>query len=157
MHSVSLHIPKRDELWFRQALLADAETMSYNAAWGGTVAFPAQEWNGWYDHWLVECGGKRFYRYLVNDATHEYVGEVAYHFDEDEKLYLADVIVHASKRGRGYGRAGLELLCQAAKEHGVAVLYDNIAIDNPAITLFLSCGFVEDYRTDDAIYLRKDL
>ena len=69
----------------------------------------------------------------------------------------ADVIVIAGRRSRGIGRIGLRLLCKAARERGVRVLYDNIALGNPAIALFLSEGFFEEYRTDDCIYLRKDL
>ena len=60
-------------------------------------------------------------------------------------------------RGRGYGQEGLRLLCQAARDNGVRVLWDNIARDNPAIGMFLDAGFVEDHETDEAIYLRKDL
>ena len=51
----------------------------------------------------------------------------------------------------------MDLLCSAAKDHGVAVLYDDIAIDNPAIRLFLSHGFTEEGRTEEKIYLRKML
>lgn len=156
-HVVALLKPKRDDLWFRQMLMADPDTMSYNAAWGGTIAFPDQQWDDWYDWWLVHHEGRRFYRYLVDTKTGDFVGEVAYHFDDDERIYLADVIVLASKRGRGYGRAGLDLLCEVAKENGVVTLYDNIACDNPAVGLFLSCGFVEERRTDEVIYLRRDL
>lgn len=36
-------------------------------------------------------------------------------------------------------------------------LYDDIAIDNPAISLFLNSGFVEVYRTREYIMLKKDL
>lgn len=152
-----LYVPTRGDLWFRQAMLADGETMSYNAAWGGVVAFPEKEWGDWFDRWLVDTEGKRFYRYLARAKTGEFVGEVAYHFDDVEGLWLADVIVYAPYRGRGYGREGLGLLCRAAAWNGVDVLYDNIAIDNPAIGLFLSCGFVEDFRTNECIYLRKVL
>ena len=44
----------------------------------------------------------------------EFVGEIAYHFDGEK--HLADVIVYAPYRRRGYGAAGLALLCAAAKE-----------------------------------------
>ena len=36
-------------------------------------------------------------------------------------------------------------------------LHDDIAIDNPAIRLFLKAGFYEEYRTDEIIMLKKDL
>ncbi len=42
-------------------------------------------------------------------------------------------------------------------KNGVSVLYDDIAIDNPSITLFLRHGFVEEYRTDEIIMLKKEL
>ena len=87
----------------------------------------------------------RYYRYLRESASGEFVGEIAYHFDGEK--YLADVIVYAPYRRRGYGAAGLALLCAAAKENGVGVLYDDIAADNPSVALFLRCGFSVKYRT----------
>ena len=83
--------------------------------------------------------------------------EVAYHFDEARGLYLADVLVHAPYRSRGYGRAGLRLLCAAAKVNGIKVLHDDIAADNPAVSLFLEEGFVEVTRASGAILLKKEL
>ena len=88
----------------------------------------------------------RFYRYLFDAENAEFVGEVAYRYSEDEDIYLADVIVIAGRRSRGIGRIGLRLLCKAARERGVRVLYDNIALGNPAIALFLSEGFFEELR-----------
>ena len=49
------------------------------------------------------------------------------------------------------------MLCEAAAENGIAVLHDDIAIDNPAVRLFLENGFTEEYRTDEIIMLKKDL
>lgn len=42
------HRPTLQELHFRERLLSDEETMSYNAAWGGTIPFPAEKWESWY-------------------------------------------------------------------------------------------------------------
>ena len=39
---VELYGPGLDELWFKQALLADPDTMAYNRAWGGCVDFPEE-------------------------------------------------------------------------------------------------------------------
>ena len=44
-----------------------------------------------------------------------------------------------------------------ARANGVQALYDNIAIDNGAVKLFLSCGFTEIGRTAEAIWVKKDL
>ena len=153
--TLSLYLPELEELDFRRKLLADPETMEYNHAWGGTIDFPESEWNAWYSHWVrgrKDC----FYRYLkIDDGV--FVGEVAYHYDPKWGGYMADVIVHSAYRGQGYGKAGLELLCTAAKAHGLTVLYDDIAIDNPAIEMFIGAGFFEVARTDELILLKKDL
>lgn len=41
---IELYRPSLEDLWFKQALLADPDTMSYNRAWGGTVEFPRELW-----------------------------------------------------------------------------------------------------------------
>lgn len=55
------------------------------------------------------------------------------------------------------GNRGMDLLYDVAKKNGVTLLYDGIANDNPAITFFLKHGFVEEYRTDEIIMLKKEL
>lgn len=152
---LKLYTPKYEDLWFRQMFMADEETMSYNHAWGGTISFPEENWTDWYEHWIVNPEGKRFYRYLVKEE--EFVGEIAYHYDEAQEIHVADIIVYAKYRGNGYGKQGLQLLCEAAKANGVRVLYDDIAIDNAAIKMFLGSGFYEEYRTEDIIMLKKEL
>lgn len=116
--------------------------------------FPEERWPDWYDRWVAHPEG-RYYRYLRESVSGEFVGEIAYHFDGEK--YLADVIVYAPYRRRGYGAAGLALLCAAAKENGVGVLYDDIAADNPSVALFLRCGFSVKYRTDQIVMVKKVL
>ena len=153
---ISFYKPLIEDLWFRQALMADPETMSYNNAWGGTIPFPREKWAEWYDFW-VKNPDKRFYRYIATGKSRSFVGEAAYHYDEDLQVYLADIIVSAKCRKRGYGKAGLQKLCAAAKAAGIPEMYDNIARDNPGIRLFLQCGFREEYRTEEIIMLKKQL
>ncbi len=141
---IAAYKPALQDLWFRQQFMADEATMSYNAAWGGTISFPENVWEDWYDHWLIHHDHKRFYRYLRNPGTKKFVGEIAYHYDEERKIWLADVIVASEYRGKGYGSEGLQLLCDAAKANGIVVLRDDIAVDNPAIGLFLKAGFTEE-------------
>ena len=149
-------IPSLEELWFRQMLLADEETMAYNHAWGGTIPWPENKWNAWYDCWIVHHEKKRYYRYLKNQDG-QYVGEIAYHWDGTTRKFLANVIIYAPHRRKGYGGCALDLLCSEAKNNGISVLYDDIAIDNPAIRLFLKKGFMEEYRTEEKIYLKREL
>ena len=147
--------PTFADMWFRESLMADEETMSYNHTWGGTIPFPKEKWQNWYDYWIINHENQRYYRYLK--AENRFVGEVAYHYDPEYEGYVANVIVLSRFRGKGYGAQGLELLCAAAKENGINALYDDIAIDNTAVRLYLKQGFYEVYRTDEKIVLKKDL
>ena len=153
---LTLYRPEYGDLWFRRMMLEDEETMSYNHAWGGTVPFPEEKWKDWYDWWITDPEDKRYYRYLQNEED-GFVGEIAYHFDSDISSYVADVIIYSKFRGKGYGSEGLDLLCAAARENGVEVLYDDIAADNPAAAMFLRHGFEEEYRTEEKIFLKKTL
>lgn len=154
---IFFHRPAPEELWFRAELLSDERTMDYNRAWGGAIAFPQARWKTWYERWLGRSGGQRFYRYLTDSETGAFVGEAAYHLDEAQGRYLADVIVHAPFRGRGYGRAGLALLCEAARMHGLTELWDELAPESGAAALFRALGFTAEGRGAQGILLRKDL
>ena len=156
-NAIELYRPSLNELSFRELMLGDEDTMSYNHAWGGTIPFPMEDWYDWYEHWVVNAGDRRFYRYIKDSSTGEFIGEIAYHYDEGRQIYIADVIVFSLYRNRGYGSKALKLLCREAADRGVDVLYDDIAIDNPGISIFLREGFTEEYRTDEIIMLRKDL
>ena len=153
---LTVYEPKYEDLWFRQMMMADEETMSYNHAWGGTIPFPEEDWQEWYDCQIINSRGRRYYRYL-KDEVGSYIGEIAYHYDSDIGGYIANVIICSAFRGKGYGSRALDILCDIAKENGITVLYDDIAIDNPAITMFLKHGFTEEYRADEIIMLKKDL
>lgn len=157
MSTVILHRPTLEELSFRRSLLSDPDTMAYNRAWGGTIDFPRERWADWYKRWLEDASGARFYRYLYDPQLGTFVGEAAYHLDEELGGYVCDVIVSARYRGRGYGAQGLALLCQAARANGVSRLLDNIAMDNPSISLFLKAGFRETGRNETYILVAKDL
>ena len=154
---IVLHEPSLSELWFRERFLGDPETMSYNHAWGGVIPFPREKWASWYEYWVAGHEDKRFYRYLKDTESGLFVGEIAYHWDEDRNIWLANVIIAAEYRGRGYGTEGLRLLCRAAADKGVDILCDDIANDNPGVGLFLKAGFTEAYRTEEVIMLKKEL
>ncbi len=153
---LTLVTPKIDDLWFREELMADEETMSYNAKWGGTIPFPKDEWEPWYEAWVRNPGAHRYYRYLMN-SENEYVGEIAYHYDKARDIYICDVIILARYRNRGYGTEGIRQLCRAAKENGISVLHDDIAADNPSYQLFLKNGFEIEYQNEDVVMVKRML
>lgn len=155
MNSIILKKPSYEELVFRQKLIGDEKTMAYNHAYGGTISFPREKWTDWFGRWITDESGERFYRYLYSEEQKEYVGEVSYHYEEGK--YICDVIVSARHRGNGYGRQGLLLLCESARENGVEELYDMIAIDNPSVELFKKLEFVELLRNDEYVLVKKKL
>lgn len=157
MENVVLYRPRLEELDFRQALLADPETMAYNHAYGGAIDFPRERWADWYARWVEDGTGERFYRYLRRESDGKLMGEAAYRYDDEFVEYVCDVLVAAQYRSRGFGRQGLELLCTAARKNGVKRLVDNIAIDNPSVKLFRQCGFQERLRNDEYILMEKEL
>ncbi len=152
---VAFHTPSLEEMAFRQSLLADEDTMAYNRAWGGTIPFPREKWGPWYDIWVARPEGGRFYRYVTNRGL--FVGEAAWHTDEESGRCLADVIILARERGRGCGGEALRLLCARARNSGIAEIWDDSALDNPALRMFLKAGFTEEYRTETAVWVKKVL
>ena len=152
---LKLYEPHIDDLWFKEQMMSDEQTMAYNHAYGGTIPFPKKYWADWHDRWITNHNGKRFYRYIKENDT--FIGEVAYHLDVEKQIYIADVIIYAPYRGKGYGRKALLLLCQAAKEAGIHELYDDIAIDNSSVVLFLKCGFAVVLRTSEYVLVKKEL
>lgn len=152
--TLTLYRPVLTELGFREKLLADPATMTYNHAWGGVVDFPEARWADWYEKWSDE---EHFYRYLRQRDGGQFVGEAAYRWDPARGIWLCDILVHAEYRGRWYGTTGLELLCASARANGVKLLYDDIAADNPAVEMFLRHGFRVVERTQQSILVCKDL
>lgn len=154
---VETYKPKLNDLWFREKLLSDEQTMSYNKAWGGTIPFPKEKWKEWHCAWLEASEKLRYYRYLYEPNIKTFVGEIAYRYDDKRKIYICDIIVLSKYRRQGYGTAGIRLICRAAKENGISVLYDDIAIDNISYKLFLKNGFEIDSITDSVIMVKKEL
>ena len=121
--SLTLHVPELSELGFRQRLLSDPETMSYNAGCDlgfpgyhndtGCIDFPRGDWDGWYARW-VGAEPTRFYAYLQDTATGEFVGEVSLYETTGPGVYGMGIVLHSSRRGRGCSREGIRLLLDHA-------------------------------------------
>ena len=146
-----LILPDRRCCAFRQALMADPDTMAYNAPWfppDGTIPFPEDEW----DDFLASarnCEPDSFIAYLESEDG-ELVGEVNWHGMGTGM----GIVIMAKHRGRGYGAEGLQLLIDRAFTHPeIAYLENNFESDrDPALRMHLHAGF-ETAGTDDEGYL----
>ena len=147
--------PSPEDLSFRRELLMDEATMSYNHAYGGTIPFEKDQWQKWYERWLRDPSQQHFYRYVLDQDRNVCVGEAALHYEAERGIWLIHVLIAAAKRNKGYGTQTLDLLCKQAKKQGITALYDDIALDNPSLALFLKAGFEEQYRTDAFVMVRK--
>lgn len=106
--------PTRENLSFRQRLLSDPATMSYNAPWfppDGCIPFPESDWDEWLDTWTGH-EPERFCGFLAEESG-EFVGEVCWH----EYGAGMEIVILAAYRGKGYGAEGLRLLIDRAFRH----------------------------------------
>lgn len=154
---VKLVIPALEQLAFRQQLLGDKKTMTFNQRWGGVIDFPESRWKKWYEKWLRDVEEKYFYRYIFSEKHQCFVGETSYHYNEEFAVYTCDVLICAEFRGQGLGKSAMKLLCENARKNGIQELYDNIAVDNPSVELFLNMGFYKAYETDEFVMMKKEL
>lgn len=84
---VFFYKPRLEDLWFRQAMMTDPETMEYNRAWGGTIPFPCEKWAEWYDIW-VQNPNKRFYRQLNCQGWFHPLSELGFSLDEIKQVHM---------------------------------------------------------------------
>lgn len=121
--SLCLHVPAYEELWYRQKIMQDPDTMSYNKGYDlnfhgydeatGCIAFPKEKWADWY-----EMG----------------------------------IVLEAKHRGKGYAVAALRLLLQHAFEKiGVEAVHNEFEEErSAALQTHLSAGFTK-YRQENKI------
>lgn len=145
--ALRLMIPRQDELEFYQQMLEDPATMAYNAPWfppDGCIPFPESEWADWYAEWFGR-EPERFFAYLQRESDGAYVGNVDYHRDPGHDWWDMGIVIHAPERGKGYGKAGLELLLEHAFHVGGVRRMHNVFEETrgAAYHIHLSLGFRE--------------
>ena len=150
---LTIVLPTRENLSFRQVMLADPATMAYNAPWfppDGCLPFPEEAWDEWLDKWTghePEC----FCGFLVDEAG-ELVGEVCWHgFGAG-----MGVVIVAAHRGRGYGEEGLRLLIDRAFSHPeITSLTNDFEPDRAAaMAVHRKLGFVPVSEENGVVTLR---
>ena len=143
--TIKLHVPGIREMDYRQKLLSQPETMSYNAGQPyeadgydvrtGTIDFPVSDWRYWRDVWLWR-EPNRYSAYLLNEETGEFVGEACYFYDMEADAHCAGVLVEYCHRGKGYGTAALRLLAEHAfLQEEVDTLMIDLPLDRDAAVI----------------------
>lgn len=145
---LELYIPKAGDMWFAARMQADPATMAYNAGWDvsypgyhpdtGCIDFPESEWAGKLAD-LVGHEPERFYAFVRDSGTGDFVGEVNFH---DGGLGMG-VLLYAPFRGRGYGLPALELLLHRAfVDCGVPKLCNSFeTVRDAGLAVHLAAGF----------------
>lgn len=162
--SLRLHIPSYEELWYRQKIMQDPDTMSYNKGYDlhfsgydkltGCIAFPEEKWAGWYSHFIGQEPA-RFYAYIVRASDGQFIGEVNAHKSENDSWYEMGIVLEAKYRGKGYSSAALGLLLQHVfeKMNGEAVHNSFEEKRIAAVHAHLSAGFTEYRQTNGILEL----
>ena len=120
---IGLYVPRLSELGFRQRLLSDPATMRYNKGYGlsfpgyhndtGCIDFPREDWDGWYARW-VNKEPARFYAYLKDTGSGEFLGEVSLHGTGGPGVYELGIVLHSAWSERGHSQEGMRLLLEYA-------------------------------------------
>ena len=116
--SIHFYQPTFEDLWFKQAMAANQETVCYTCESCYAMLLLQDKWEKWYELW-VNNPDKRFYRYITTGKSRSFVGDVLYFYDEQQEIWLAAISICGKYRGQGYESAALRLLCAAAKEAGI--------------------------------------
>lgn len=151
---LTLHIPRLDELDYRQRLMQDPHTMSYNKGYDlafagyhrdtGCIDFPPSEWAGWHAYFVGQ-EPKRFYAYVMRLEDGAFLGEVNVHQSGDHPWYEMGIVLEAKYRGQGYADEALRLLLSHAFQalHAQAVHNDFEESRTAALRAHLNAGFVQ--------------
>ncbi|MDE6107925.1 MAG: GNAT family N-acetyltransferase [Oscillospiraceae bacterium] len=152
--SLELYIPKIEDMAFRREMMETPTTMAYNAGWNvsysgyhpdtGCIDFPRSEWAVTHAR-LTGNMPHSFYAYLRERSSGAFMGEVNFQASSDGPWAEIGVVLHAPYKGRGYGRAALELLVETAfVDCGVPALRNTFEPErSAALAIHRAVGFRE--------------
>lgn len=156
-----LHVPSYNELWYRQNLMQDSDTMSYNKNYTldfegyeqntGCITFPEQKWADWYKYFIGH-EPQRFYAYIARKDDDSFIGEVNLHRIMNDSWYEMGILLESKHRGNGYAKEVIWLLLRYAFEvMNVDVIHNSFEEKrSAAVHIHLSAGF-EKYRSENGI------
>lgn len=159
--SLYLHVPAYRELWYRQKIMQDPDTMSYNRGYDlksegydkatGCMAFPERKWAEWYDYFIGQ-EPQRFYAYVVRKSDGAFIGEVNVHRNQNAAWYEMGIVLEAKYRGNGYANKALRLLLRHTFDEMNADAVHNAFEEerSAAVRTHLAAGFTQ-YRQENGI------
>ena len=154
MSEVILEKPKKvEDFAYKAHVMSDPLSMSYNAGYNierdnyhydtGVIDYPENRWGKEY---LRNYTSDYYFAYIKDVDKNCYVGYCCYYLENGQ--YQCGIVIESKYRHQGYGRKGLELLIQKAKENEkIKSLYDCFEVDRGCLNLFLSLGFEIVERT----------
>jgi RimJ/RimL family protein N-acetyltransferase len=152
-----LNVPSFEELTYRQKILADPDTMSYNKGYDvpfagynketSCVEFNKSMWQDWHSYWIGN-EPDRFYAYVVSKKDNTLIGDVGFRYDEKYNAHMVHIVIDAAHRGQGYSEDALQLLCEKAFcDIGIEKLADDIpVVRSSAHKTFEKVGFHKSYK-----------
>lgn len=138
MEKIELYVPKLEDLWFYQKMIADPETMSYNANWDvdyggyhrdtGCIDFPREEWADWYAQ-VVGREPEQFYAYIRRGSDGAWIGDISFHYTPEKDWWDMGIVIYAPYRGKGYAVPALRLMLDHAfRSCGVTRLHNDFEV-----------------------------
>ncbi len=152
INKLLLHIPSLVELWYRQQIMNDPDTMEYNKGYNlgyegyhnitGCIDFPETQWESWY-HWFVNGKPQRFYAYIVRREDNTFIGEVNAHPSSQGNWHDMGIVIESKYRGLRYATEALDLLLKEVFETmPVNTIHNNFEMNRiAALRTHLSSGF----------------
>ncbi|MBD5391045.1 GNAT family N-acetyltransferase [bacterium] len=150
--SEELYIPKKEDLWYRQKMMEDPNTMNYNKGYfldsdrynneTGCILFPKEDWDDWYEY-FIHAEPKRYYAYIIRKNDQTFLGEVCLHQIPNKKEYEMGIVIESIHRKKGYSKVALKMLLEIAFErfHAEAVHNSFEETRTAAFNLHLNVGF----------------
>jgi len=165
---ITLYVPKLEELDYRQKILSQEGTMSYNKGHDinnknyhketGCIDFPNSEWESWYKAWVTNKP-ERFYAYIKRSTDKKFIGEVNLHFDAEHDWYEMGIVIEENCRGNCYSVAAVKSLLKIAfEEFNANGVHNNFEYNrHNAIQAHVDAGFriIDNYEGFVDVYISK--
>ncbi len=151
-NSIYLKIPSFEDLRYTEMLLGDKKTMSFNEKWGGTVPFPKEKWEFFYQNYITDTEKQYFHIYNLDGI---FVGEVSSRYNDSFSSYVLNIKIMHRFRGNKHAFDALEAFLEYMFNNiDIERIVDNVGHDSVAgISLLRRFGFVEIGQTEEYILL----